>query len=356
MKILHSADWHLDSPIVGKTDQQAQFLRAELLKIPDKIATVCKNEHCDLVLLAGDLFDGPCSAESLRRVLYALEDMAVPVFISPGNHDFCAPGSPYLTEAWPKNVHIFIQNTLQCIEVPHLNCKVWGAGYQSMDCPELLKGFHAPEDGSVHIAVLHADPQQASSPYCPITTSQIKSSGLAYLALGHIHKGGKSSATNTLCAWPGCPMGRGFDETGDKGVLLVTIGERIEAGFYPLNVPKFFDLSIDAEENPIEALEKLLPPMQTQDMYRITLTGYSTPVDTAALEASFSHVPNLTILDRTIPEVNLWDNLDADTLEGTFFRLLHDKLEDAGESYQQQIRMAARIARQILDGQEVKLP
>ena len=57
MKILHSADWHLDAPMSGKTEEQARFLRQELSKIPEKIATLAQTDHCDLMLLAGDLFD-----------------------------------------------------------------------------------------------------------------------------------------------------------------------------------------------------------------------------------------------------------------------------------------------------------
>ena len=58
IKILHSGDWHLDSPFQGRTEAQAGALRQELLQIPDKIAALCREENCDLVLLSGDLFDG----------------------------------------------------------------------------------------------------------------------------------------------------------------------------------------------------------------------------------------------------------------------------------------------------------
>ena len=66
MKILHSADWHLDAPFAGRTAEEAEFLRRELLAVPEKIADLCVAEHCDLVLLAGDLFDGVYSRESCR--------------------------------------------------------------------------------------------------------------------------------------------------------------------------------------------------------------------------------------------------------------------------------------------------
>ena len=38
LKILHSADWHLDSPFAGFTEAQRQFLKQEQQKIPGKIA------------------------------------------------------------------------------------------------------------------------------------------------------------------------------------------------------------------------------------------------------------------------------------------------------------------------------
>lgn len=73
----------------------------------------------------------------------ALEAMAVPVFLAPGNHDHLCPGSPYLEMAWPGNVHIFTRQELESVSLPELDCRVWGAGFQSMDCPGLLEGFRA---------------------------------------------------------------------------------------------------------------------------------------------------------------------------------------------------------------------
>ena len=127
LRILHSADWHLDSPFAGFSSEQRQFLRKELMKIPGEISDICRREGCDLVLLAGDLFDGPASRESILRLKQALEEMAAPVFIAPGNHDFVAPGSPWLEETWPNNVHIF-RGGLESVTVPALDCRVYGAG------------------------------------------------------------------------------------------------------------------------------------------------------------------------------------------------------------------------------------
>ena len=200
MKILHTADWHLDTPFSGFSGEKRDFLRRELLKIPEKIVKLALREGCDLILIAGDVFDGAYTADSLDAVRNALGNCGLPVFISPGNHDFCSPTSPYLTESWPENVHIFTQPAMESVSLPQLDCKIYGAGYKAMDCPALLKHFSAEGDERWHIGLLHSDPLQAGSPYAPVTTQQVKSSGLDYLALGHIHKGDSFRAGEVLCA------------------------------------------------------------------------------------------------------------------------------------------------------------
>ena len=349
MKILHSADLHLDTPFLGHTGAALSFLKKQLLQVPEKIAKVCREQGCDLLLLSGDLFDGAASAESVQALKNALEDAGVPTFISPGNHDFCGSDSPYLSETWPENVHIFTKPVMESISVPSLDCRVYGAGYQSMDCGPLLENFHLEGEETCHIAVLHGDPTQVNSPYCPVTQAQTAASGLAYLALGHVHKAGQFLAGDTLCGWPGCPMGRGNDETGEKGVYVVdTDTKTIHA--IPLNTPWFYDLEAEVMTTPEETVRSLLPPVGSDHFYRITLTGECEPFDIHALD--FPQFPHLTLRDRTVPPADLWGCIGEDSLEGHYFRLLHDALAENAET----ATLAARISRKILDGQEVVLP
>lgn len=351
MKLLHAADLHLDTPFTGRTDEQADFLRRQLLSIPGKLVDLCRKEQCDMMLLSGDLFDGRPSRESVRALLYALEDAAVPVFIAPGNHDPIDLHSPYLTEDWPANVHIFKQPAMEALSLPELDCKVYGAGYRSMDCGSLLEGFRAEGLERYHIGVLHGDPTNAASPYCPITLDQIRESGLDYLALGHIHQGGSLRGGDTLCAWPGCPMGRGYDETGYKGVLIVTLGEGVEVKEVCLDVPAFFDL-----QTTVENLPGKLSAQGNNDFYRVTLIGEGVDPTLPELYRQYARFPNLHIRDhRTVP-TDLWSCADSDSLEGTFFRLLKEAMEAAPEQEQETYALAARISRQLLDGEEVTLP
>lgn len=354
MKILHSADWHLGSPFSGRSPEETAFLRRRLAEIPEEIARVCRAEGCDLVLLAGDLLDGPVSRDTVELLAEKLAQCAVPVFISPGNHDFLAPDSPWLDPIWPENVHIFT-GELESVAIPALDCRIYGAGYKSMDCEGLLEGFRAAGDERWQIAVLHGDPTVVSSPYCPITAAQIRASGLDYLALGHIHKAGSIREGKTLCAWPGCPMGRGFDETGEKGVYLVEMENGAEIRFLPLNTLRFYDLEAEIEGDALAALEALLPAADSKDFYRVTLTGYGEP-DLPALYAHFARCTHLELRDRTEPEADLWEAASADTLEGNYFRLLHQAMEDADPATAERILLAARLSHRLLCGKEVLLP
>lgn len=344
LRILHTADWHLDSPFAAFPEKQRRFLKQAQAKLPHLLAEICRREKCDLVLLAGDIFDGKPSKNTVAVLKRCLEECGVPVMIAPGNHDFCAPGSAWVDERWSENVHIFT-GSLSYLDLPELDCRIYGGGYRGMDCEGMLEGFHAEGDARYCIGVFHGDATQPNSPYCPITAAQVRESGLDYLALGHIHTAGGFSAGSTLCAWPGCPMGRGWDETGEKGFCLVSLDAGAEIVPIPLPLPRFYDI-----EGNTDQLPSLLPPTASEDFYRVTLTGYGT-ASLSDLQTRFSHLPHLVIRDETLPEVNLWDGMDSDSLWGEYLRLLR-----SADAPEETIRLAAEISRKLIDGQEVILP
>ena len=344
MKILHSADWHLDAPLSGYEE-----LKDTLLSIPARIAELCQREKCDLVLLSGDLFDGAYSPKSYRAVYDALQSMEVPVFISPGNHDFIGENSPYNLELWPENVHIFKNPQIEAVSISVAT--IYGAGYTSMDCPGLLDGFTAQGEG-LQIGIFHGD-TTPRSPYCPITKKQVADSKLSYLALGHIHKGDYFTAGSTLCAFPGCPMGKDFGECGEKGVYSIDTDDLSAPQFIPLGLPAFYDLTAPISTTAEDALSSLLPPVDDGNYYRISLTGHSEPIDLTALTEGYAH---LILRDQTQPPLDIWKDLGADSFAGEYFALLKDALQNAGEEDARVLHLAARLSRQILDGEEVVLP
>ena len=356
IKMLHAADLHLGSPFRGLPPELAASRRAEQRKLPELLADLYEDQGCDLLLLSGDLFDGAAAKEDLEALTRALARCG-PVFIAPGNHDFYSASSPYHTAHWPVNVHIFTRPLIESVALPELGLRVWGAGFRSMDCPGLLSGFFAKGGEPHQIMVLHGDPTTVDSPCCPVTRAQVENSGLDYLALGHIHKGGAFRAGKTLCAWPGCPMGRGFDETGDKGALIVTLDGEASAQFYPLAPRRYQRLTVEAGDNPAAALEAALPGDTSRDIYRVIFHGEAEELDLQKLRERFaSQFFHLELRDETVPKLDAWESADADTLEGLLFRKLHDAMEGASEADQHRLVLAARLSRRFLDGRQEELP
>lgn len=59
LRLLHSADWHLDSRFRSLPEENREKLSKMQLDLPLRMAEICQREGCDLVLLSGDLFDIP---------------------------------------------------------------------------------------------------------------------------------------------------------------------------------------------------------------------------------------------------------------------------------------------------------
>ena len=275
------------------------------------------------------------------------------MFIAPGNHDFLTPASPYLTQAWPENVHIFTQPRIEPIVLRESGCVVWGAGFTSPTMPGLLGGFRVPEEYQdyVNLMVLHGDALQADSPYSPVSKADIEQSGLDYLALGHTHARSELlRAGDTPYAWPGCPMGRGFDECGEKGVYIGTVEEDVSLRFVPLDVRRYECLELDAGAD----LPEALPEHTENDIYRITLTGESEGVDLSALHRALDgRFYALELRDATVPPLELWTRCGETTLEGMSLHTLRRTLDRCEtDAQRRRVELAARRIVEVCEGRE----
>ena len=363
LKFIHAADFHLDSAFAALPPQQAAARRRESRELLARLSNYVNQNGIELVLLAGDLFDSAGAyrdtAESLSA---ALGQMAAQVYIAPGNHDWYGPGSPYLTVRWPENVHIFTQPCLTAMEWPEKRLTVYGAAFSGPEQPEgFLTGFTAPADGNIHIGLLHGEVDPAEAQYNPIRREEIAASNLDYLALGHIHKRTEPlTCGKTICAWPGCPEGRGFDELGEKGFYSGTVGDdgRISLTFIPFARRRYEILTVDVTgREPRAAVEAALPAETALDLYRILLTGETGEggVQTASLlEALSNRFYALEFRDQTRLAEDLWARAEEDSLRGLFLRDLKVKLDSAGtDEERQQITMAARFGLAALDHRDL---
>ena len=175
----------------------------------------------------------------------------------------------------------------------------------------------------MHLMVLHGQVDGAGD-YAPISKEEIAASGLNYLALGHVHQySGLQRAGRTVWAYPGCPEGRGFDETGEKGVLLLHAQPgQVVGEFVPLCRRRYQDIRVDVTgSDPLDAVLNALPPATEEDIYRIILTGSGPAADLTALERALSpRFYGLDLRDETRLPQDLWQRREEDSLTGLFLR------------------------------------
>ena len=355
IRLLHGADFHLDSAFSALQPDQAAQRRQEQRLALEQLGQAAKDR--DILLLSGDLFDSARvyrdSLEALQRLFASLE---AEVFIAPGNHDYIAPGSPYLKENWGENVHIFTSPEIRRVHLPRLNCDVYGAAFTGPEMPGLLEGFCVTDPEICNIMVLHGD-LKADSPYNPLSPQAIAASGLDYLALGHIHSRSEQVFGKTLCVYPGCLMGRGFDECGEKGVYLAALEKgNCRARFLPLDLRRYEILTVEAGADPLAAILTALPEGTERDCYRILLTGESEPLNVSRLDEQLAErFYSLSIRDRTRPPQALWAAAGEDSLRGYFLGTLKEEYDRCDEARQEKLLLAAKLVTALMDGREVPL-
>ena len=358
MRVLHAADFHLDSAFRGLSAEKARERRRESRDLLERLANCANDRQADLVLLAGDLLDGAHAyRETLEQMVQALGRIRCPVVIAPGNHDPYWSGSPYCRMSWPENVHLFTTAAVEALELP--GCTVYGAAFTAEEQPEsLLAGFSAPRDGGIHLMCLHGDVNPG--PYNPITREEIAASGLDYLALGHVHQ--RSSLQrlgDTWYAYPGCPEGRGFDELGEKGALLLEVEPgKVTAEFVPLCRRRYEIVTVDVTgRDPREAMEQAVEAFSGGDILRVVFTGETGQegVGLPALETAFAHrFYSLELQDRTVVGEDIWRRAGEDTLRGLFLRQLRQRYDAAGsEAEREQVVRAVRFGLGAMDDRDL---
>jgi len=358
LRILHAADFHLGSPFAALSPQKAAIRQGEQQAAFRAVIDLCRSDRVQLLLLAGDLLDQlRFKGERLRSLIDSFARIPdTTVVISPGNHDPYTQDSPYMTESWPSNVHIFTGEFTH-FYFPVLGAAVWGAAFTGLRairtlCPpgfsvkDAGKDAGYPED-TLHIVLMHgeiAETAQEKHSYNPVLREWIARSGADYAALGHVHdRSDLCRAGNTCFAYPGCPESRGFDEPGPRGVYIGMLSKgKAELDFWPVNQRSYFcpDISVDGSATQQELEDRIISFLQTEygDDYtkcafRIALKG--------ALPADFT--PNLSSLrerlaaivfavrvkDQTIAFSDPEELRRETSLRGVFADILLSRLEEA---------------------------
>ena len=269
MKFIHCSDIHLDSKMERNfTGAQARERNAEVCATFTRMASFAAEQGVAAVLMAGDLFDTEhATAQTVGFVLDTIrKNSNVDFLYLRGNHDVSA------FEGWelPENFKTFGDSWTY-----HRYGDVVIAG---MELDADYEGLALPEE-TVNIVTLHG--QISTQPGEElIALPLLKRKNIDYLALGHIHsyQTGKLDDRGTWC-YCGCLEGRGFDELGAKGFVLVNVeNQTVSHEFVPFARRTLEEVAVDITDlvtvsQILAAAEKACEGIPAENLVKITLTG-----------------------------------------------------------------------------------
>jgi DNA repair exonuclease SbcCD nuclease subunit len=110
-----------------------------------------------------------------------------------------------------------------------------------------------------------------------MSKNMLKSKGLDYIALGHIHKKDYDTEENQTIIYPGSAISLGFDELGEHGMIVGNLQKgHVELEFVPLDEEKFKEIEIDitdilSKEELIEKINEL--EIKSNEYIKVILIG-----------------------------------------------------------------------------------
>lgn len=372
MRILHTGDLHLDSPFCAYGKRDAERQREAGRELLARIFECAKSESCDMMLIAGDLFDSRCvTPESAELFCSLVENCGIPVALSPGNHDYYSEGGFYSScrARLGDKLTLFTSSELQAYDFDALKVRLYGYAFTSaalMQSP--LSDAEMPEDnGYLKLLCAHADLSSPVSRYAPVTLAEIDRIGFDYAAIGHIHNRGEKEDSEGRVRYCGFAEGRSFDELGEGGVWIIDLdSESCNARRVVLSRRAFYleelDVSnINGAEALVSAVENIAAARASSSKasLRISLCGRAEESDVKRLMLSAEEIAErsgaeyIEITDDTMPNID-GEYLSRDTtLRGELYRTLLPKLNsDEGSERRLAVR-ALKIGLAAIDGRSI---
>lgn len=366
VKIAHIADVHLGVKCVGignRYDQRASEITGTFYKI----LKICEYEKISFLLIAGDLFDdiniSDLKLNELKKVFSKLD---FNVIIAPGNHDPFTPDSPYNSK-WPKNVFIFKNLEIEKFSFPEYNLDIWGSAFEGPYKNKNYINLAQVDLNKLNICVMHGNLANSENDgYCPINANDIEESGMDYIALGHIHKKSNIGCVGrTHFAYPGCPEGSGFDESGKKGFYIGTISKgvcNLEFKEVSRRIYESLDINISNLNLECDIIDKILKKIEEiygggcyDNLYKITLVGYTSEdffVDVNSIEAQINEkVFFVKIIDKTETEIDTEKLKYRNDFKSIFIKKMVSKIENSvTEEEKDKNKLALKLGLKAFEG------
>ena len=280
MKIIHCADLHLDSKMETNLDKEkARERKNEILITFEKMVEYAKKNEIRAIIIAGDLFDKKnISVKAKKIVKNAIDSNPEIDFIYlKGNHD----ESGFIDDESdiPANLKMFNSNDWTKYEYDNLT--IAGIEFGQKKEYEIYNSLMLDKN-KINVVVMHG--QEATSDVNDktevINIKQLKNKNIDYLALGHIHKYKQEKLDNRgIYCYSGCLEGRGFDECGPKGFVLLNVEEnKIETTFIPFSKRYLYEIDVDitgmTENNEIEnKIKEKIQEIPKSSLVKVILSG-----------------------------------------------------------------------------------
>ena len=220
MKIIHTADLHLDSAMkTNLSKEKAKMRKNEILNTFERMVDYAKNNEVSAILIAGDLFDTKTVTVKTRDIIKRCieENPGIDFLYLKGNHD---NEVILYDEEIPSNLKFFDENW---ISYEYGDVVITGAhlsGKSNLYDSLLL------DKGKINIVTLHGQEQKyvGKDKTETVNLPLLKDKYIDYLALGHIHSYKEDKLDSRgIWVYSGCIDGRGYDECGEKGFSLITV-------------------------------------------------------------------------------------------------------------------------------------
>lgn len=230
MKLMHAADIHLDSPMVGLRRYDGapeDDLKGATRKALRNLVDAAIDNEVAALLLAGDLFDGewPHFGTGVHFVgeMGRLREAGIPVVSISGNHDAESKITKELR--LPDNVHVLDTRKPETFLLEDVGVAIHGQGYATPAVTEDLSlAYPDPDSDFFNVGLLHTAvggrPGHAS--YAPCSLTFLQEKGYGYFGLGHSHTY-EVLSENPPILFSGNLQGRNIRERGPKGAVLIEV-------------------------------------------------------------------------------------------------------------------------------------
>ncbi len=245
MKFIHTADLHLDSKIEILPSEKSKIRREEIIRSFECMVDSAVQNNVTAVIISGDMFDtAKVSAKTKARVINAItKASSVDFLYLSGNHD--DDNFISLLDELPNNLKLFSD---KWTSYRYGEVVISGVKFTPHNTSNVYDTLELDEN-DINIVAMHGQivGYNSKEKAETIALPKLKNKNIDYLALGHIHSYVKGALDERgAYSYCGCLGGRGFDETGEKGFVMLTIENRkVYSQAVPVSTRIFREIQAD---------------------------------------------------------------------------------------------------------------